>query len=128
VLFPSPRWAAVRTLRPSRPGTGPLTATLDHLSSAAYLLQPAPRLRAKSRLRVSVDGPLRSTRPQALVHVRFRNGSVGYYTVALDASGNGVRAVPFDPRRVRSAVVTLSNASLTGADDQRFVLRARVVR
>jgi hypothetical protein len=127
-LFPSPRWARVLQLRLKRLGTGPLRASLDHLSSAAYLIQPARTLRPTSRLRVTVDGPVRATQPQALVQVRFRDGRVGYYAVPLDAAGDGVRAVPFDPRKVRSAVVTLSNASVNRADDQPFTLRARVVR
>ncbi len=128
LLYPAPRWALVRTLRPGSPGTGPRTAVLDHLSSAAYLIKPGPALRRNARLRVSVDGPARTTMPQALVQLRFRSGRVSYLTVPLDAAGNGSRLVTFDPRVVRSAVITLSNASTSGVDGQRSVLRARVVR
>ena len=128
LLYPVPNWNAISTLRPGAPGTGLRRVVLDHLSSAAYLIKPAPALRRGARLRVTVDGPVRPTQPQALVQVRYRSGAVSYLTVPLDRAGNGTRVVGFDPRRVRSLVLTVSNASVNGVDDQQFGLRARVIR
>ncbi|MGO4255354.1 MXAN_6640 family putative metalloprotease [Marmoricola sp. RAF53] len=126
-LWPAPAFAGSATLRA---GTPRLNATfrLDHLTGTAVLLRPGPRLPVRTRLRVYLNGPARSTAPQALVQLRMRNGTVRYFGVPLDAAGNGGRTVPFDRTKVASAVVTLSNASLAGADGQPFQLGARLVR
>lgn len=126
-LFPAPRWGLTATLR--RVGSeARRTAVLDHLSSSAALLRPGLRLPRTARLRISVDGPNRSTGPAVLAQLRMRGGAVRYVFVPLNASGNGVTSVAFNPRRVRAVAVTLSNANVYGADQKTFALRTRVVR
>ncbi len=83
---------------------------LPHLTSAPVLLQPA-RLPKRTKLRIAVDGPPRERSPAATVQVRKRNGKVVIRQVSLNKRGDGSVRVAFDPRKIASVVVVLSNAS-----------------
>ena len=93
------------------PPDGSRAATLDHLTNAAMLIRPTGRLPRKTHARVIVNGPDRARMPAATVQLRRRNGSVRLLDVPLDAHGDGKVRILFDPRRIASVVVTLSNAS-----------------
>ena len=127
-LWPAPAIAATATLSSTARVLPTRIATLDHLSSTALRIRPSAHLASTARLRVVVDGPVRSTSPHALVQLRMRDRTVRYLTVPLDRNGDGARTVLFDRTRVASVVVTLSNASLARADDRTFGVSARVVR
>jgi hypothetical protein len=141
-LYPHPAWWQVTALGRHHRGTGVRTVALDHLTNAALLISPQGRMPRKSRLRVRVSGPASVRSPAATVQVRRRDGTVRIHGVPLDAAGDGVLTVRFDPRRVAAVVVTLTNASprMTscdsrtayacggrGVDDrQTFAVRAKV--
>jgi hypothetical protein len=101
------------TLRHGHPGTGTLSARLQHLANAPILLRPDPSLRRHTTLRLHVDVPDLSRGGAATLQVRRRSGHVDHVVLPLDAHGNLARTVPFDPRHVVSVIVVLTNGSTT---------------
>jgi hypothetical protein len=109
--YPQPAWWQVMRLGRTHRDTGVRAVTLDHLTNAAVLLQPARRLPRLARLRIRVDGPDLTRMPAATVQVRRRDGTVAVIDVRLDRNGDGVARVRFNPRKVVAVVVTVTNAS-----------------
>ena len=106
----APRWWLSRTLSRSAPRlTG--QRVLRHLASADVRLLPGRSLRRHARLHLALHLPDTSHHPAATVQVRLRDGRVRVSAVRLTGAGSGTWTVPFDPRRVSSVVVVLSNAS-----------------
>jgi hypothetical protein len=100
---------------------------LNHLSTAPLLLRAGASLSAKSRLKITVDGPNRSHGTQARVQIRYKSGRVIIYSVPLGARGNGTKVLSFNHKKIASAVVTLTNAS-SGYNGQVFKVRGQVIR
>lgn len=113
------------TLSKSARDTGLLSVKLNHLATAPLILRASSKLPSRSRLAITIDGPVRARGTQARVQVRFKSGKVTTYVIPLNASGNGGKTVGFNPSYVKSAIVTLSNGS-TGFNAQVFKVRARV--
>jgi len=121
------RWCAWAsgTLTKKGRDTGWLKVSLNHLSTAPLILRAHSKLPARSKLLVSVNAPNRARGSQARVQVRFKSGKVKRYVIRLGAAGNGSKRVAFNPKYVRSAIVTLTNGS-TGWNNQTFKVRAKV--
>ncbi len=108
--YPTQAWWRTATLTKRKRKLRTQAVALRHLTSAPVLLTPA-KLPKKAKLRITVDGPNRERSPAATVQVRKRNGSVTISEVSLSKRGDGTMQVPFDPRKIASVVVVLSNAS-----------------
>ncbi|HEX4190229.1 MAG TPA: MXAN_6640 family putative metalloprotease [Marmoricola sp.] len=119
-------WAA-GTLTRHSPASKNLSVRLNHLSTAPLLLRAGASLSAKSRLKITVDGPNRSHGTQARVQIRYKSGRVIIYSVPLGARGNGTKVLSFNHKKIASAVVTLTNAS-SGYNGQVFKVRGQVIR
>lgn len=124
--FPAPGAWGYATLKKGARDTGPLTKKLDHLTVAPLVLRADASLPTRSKLRVTVDGPKTVRGTAARVQVRYKSGKVLTYAVPLNAAGNGSKAVAFNPRYVKSAIVTLSNGSPSW-NAQVFKVRALAV-
>jgi hypothetical protein len=101
----------VFTVRPAKPKTPLLSRRLSHLSSLPAVVRAGAGTGADARLRVTVDGPSRATRPEARLVVRYDDGRAVLRQVSLNAKGNGKLSVPFGKGTVTSVVVVLVNAS-----------------
>ncbi|RNM15238.1 MXAN_6640 family putative metalloprotease [Nocardioides pocheonensis] len=110
-LYPGPTWWQVVGLGRHARDTGTRAVTLDHLTNAAMLVVPTGRLPRRTRLRILVDGPPPARMAHATVQLRRRDGAVQVLDVPLDGRGHGTIRFRFDPRRLSSVVVTLTNAS-----------------
>ncbi|MCW2786407.1 MAG: hypothetical protein JWP74_2924 [Marmoricola sp.] len=124
-LYPAPAFWATIDLGRSARDSGSQKLTLSHLTNGSLRVLPRSNLPAKTRLRVSVDGP-GSSASQATVQLRLRNGKVTVYTIALNRSGNGSRTLSFNPKTVKSAILIATNASTGGATEV-FHLRAQAL-
>ncbi|MFL6155479.1 MAG: MXAN_6640 family putative metalloprotease [Marmoricola sp.] len=124
-LFPAPGYWASATLTRGARDTGNASVRVNHLSSAPLLLRPGARLPLRTKLRVSVDGPNRGNGTQARLLVRLRSGRAVTYVITLNAAGNGTKVVGFNPRLVRSAVVSMADGSSV-TDNLLFTVRARI--
>jgi hypothetical protein len=137
---PAARTWTLSSGRPTRAGG----LAVDHMAARSVLVRPGDGVRRSAtwRLRVAVDGPGARTGPAAYVVVRRKDGIVSR-PIALDRAGRGSIRLPFGSREVRSATVTLVNASTRFScwhqtswscqgrardDNQPFSVRATVVR
>jgi hypothetical protein len=118
-------WAA-GTLTKQHKASRNLSVRLNHLATAPLLLRAGGNLPARSRLKITVDGPNRSHGTQARVQVRYKSGRVTIYSVPLGSRGNGSKVVSFNHKKIASAVVTLTNAS-SGYNGQVFKVRGQVI-
>jgi len=105
-----PRATVARTWILSRAtrSTGQQSVSLNHLSSRDYVFVPGSSLTGAWRLRVRVEGP--STGTTAYAIVRFRNGSIGRYPIALNRYGNGWGSLRFSHGAVSKVFLNLGNA------------------
>jgi len=119
---------------------GPITRTLQHLSSANYVLRPDGSLGNTSwQLEVRIAGPERKASPAAYVLIDRRRGRTERRYVKLSRTGNAEVKLGFGHRRVEKVTITLANASARYAclrrsswscqgrprdDKARFALRA----
>jgi len=101
---------ARRELTAAKRSTGWLGRRLDHLSSTAFAVRPTRNTPNSARALIKVDGPSRTTSPQARVLVQFRGGGVQSKAIRLGRSGDGATTIAFG-RRVVAATVVLVNAS-----------------
>jgi len=110
--WPAPATAGDQRLSAEQPRARP-TASIDHLASASYVYLPdRASLSARGvKLRVTVQGPRRSSRPAAAVRVLRTDGRVTSRAVPLDASGRGRTTVPFGAQKIARVTVTLANVS-----------------
>jgi len=118
-------WAKV-TLGKSAGDTGTAKVSVDHLSSAPLVVYPGSSLPTQARLQIIVNAPDTALGTAARVQLRLKSGKVNYYTVNLSKTGYGTKTVGFNRTQVASAIVTLTNASLS-IDNQSFTVRARIV-
>lgn len=87
------------------------TPRINHMAAAHVLVRPGAGVAARGwKLRVVVDGPKKRTAPSAYLLVKRKHG-VAMKPIRLNGKGNGRISVPFGSRKVRSATVTLVNAS-----------------
>jgi hypothetical protein len=92
-----------------RSATG--TTRINHMASAHVRIKPGKGVAARGwKLRLTVDGPAARTDPAAYLIVKRKHG-VSTKAIRLDRDGEGRITVPFGSRKVRSATVTLVNAS-----------------
>lgn len=84
---------------------------INHMAARNVAVRPGKGVAAAGwRLRVVVDGPSGRTDPAAYLLVKRRHGLLSK-PIPLNAKGKGHIAVTFGSRKVRSATVTLANAS-----------------
>ncbi len=107
--YPAAAVARVVTLKRSSPAMR-ARAPVDHLANRYVVIRRGSGLKARARLRVTVDGPPYVTGPEASVVVIRKSGAGGSRAVDLNASGNGAVRVDFD-RSVARVVVIMTNAS-----------------
>ncbi|HEX7739901.1 MAG TPA: MXAN_6640 family putative metalloprotease [Marmoricola sp.] len=103
-------WWHNRTLSKSHPGTGRYSVKIKPLATAPLRLKPSSHLGKSVRVVIRVDGPARRYAPAAQIQIRKRNGSVATRYFTLAANGNGVHRYHFNPHKVSSIVLTLTNA------------------
>ncbi|HEX6230166.1 MAG TPA: MXAN_6640 family putative metalloprotease [Actinomycetota bacterium] len=84
---------------------------LDHLTTSYVSLTPGRGVRSTSKLLLSVDGPRYATGPEASAMTVSRTGRVKWFVFQLSAKGDGLLRVPFGKRKIRRAVLILTNAS-----------------
>ncbi len=118
-------WAKV-TLGKTAGDTGAARVSVDHLSTAPLVVSPGSSLPTQARLQVIVNAPDTALGSAARVQLRLKSGKVKYFTVALSRTGYGTKTIGFNRTQVASAIVTLTNASLS-IDNQPFTVRARIV-
>ena len=116
--YPTARLATTRTVRASDPRVARTSFSLDHLANAYAAILPGSGVSSNARLRVSVDGPITSTGPQASIVILRKDGTAGYVRLTVDADGNGARRVEFGKGTVRKVIVILTNASRRFRDCQ----------
>ena len=116
--------AASGTLSTRTKSTGSQQLRLNHYATAPVILRAGSSLPSRTKIVLRVNGPDSSRGTQARVQVRYKNGKVTTYTIHLNRSGNGAKAVTFNPKKVSSAVLTLSNGGSTNS--QLFTFRAGV--
>jgi hypothetical protein len=126
-LFPKPTYWAQRTMTRRNPDTGVLSVNLNHLSTAPLKLWPGSHLLRRSKLKLIIDAPDLSHGSQVRVQLRYKSGKVVTYTFGLGPAGNGAKVYAFDPKLIRSMIVTMSNASTSGYNNQKFKVQARIV-
>lgn len=108
--WPSSRLAAARQLSTSKRSFR-ATYKVDHLASNSVALTPARSLGGNQwKLKVSVNGPNRSSSPAAFVTVVTKRGLIRK-SVSLNKSGAGQLQVPFARTSVQRVFVTVANAS-----------------
>jgi hypothetical protein len=110
-LYPGPAWWQVARITRHARDTGTRSISLDHLTNASMLIEPARRLPKRTRLRIVVDAPSPARMSHATVQLRRRDGAVQVLDVPLDGTGHGAVRFRLDPRVLGSVVVTLTNAS-----------------
>ncbi|MCW2857520.1 MAG: hypothetical protein JWR52_3135 [Marmoricola sp.] len=125
-LYPAPAYWARAHLTRSRRDTGWRKVVLNHLTNASMIVRPGPAMPRRTRPRVSINAPY-SPIGWATVQVRMHSGQVLIYTVPLNNRGDGTKVVTFNPRQVSSVVLVATNASIYGADNRAFLVRARAL-
>ena len=85
---------------------------IDHMASRSFEAKPDAELTASGwKATIRVDGPNRSTSPQAVVVVKNKKGGWDTRAITLNKKGNGKIKVPFSSKKVRGVTVSLVNAS-----------------
>jgi hypothetical protein len=106
------RPAATRTLSANTRRTSNFFTDLDHLTSLALRLKPAPGLRKRDwKVRVRVDLPPAKTAPVARVAVYLKSGKVRSSTIRFKKRGFSSKAVGFSARSVKYVELVVVNAS-----------------
>lgn len=113
-------WSLTRATR----STGSQSVSLNHLTSRNYVFVPGSSLTGTWRLHVRVEGP--STGTTAYAIVRFRNGTIGRFPVALNRYGNGSASLRFSHGAVSKVYLNVGNAY--SANGRRVDFRATVSR
>ena len=108
--YPSPSVYAKR-LGGSTRSTGWLGQRVDHMAIAYRAARPTGKTRSHQDVRITVDGPRRSTGTQARVLVKYETGSYAVRNVPLNRFGDGAVTVDFGRREVQRTTVALVNAS-----------------
>lgn len=110
--YPAAPAAAKVTLTKSAPSAPWATYRVNHLAAVDLSVRPGSDLANRTwQLKVTVDGPRRSTAPAVVVLVRRTNGKLARTVVHLSKSGGGHVKVPFSHARVKGVTVTLANSS-----------------
>lgn len=89
--------------------------SLDHLTSASYVIRPGRTLGRRWKIRLHFDLPARSTGAEVAVRVHTKSGTVKIRNVRLNKQGIGTMATKFNHKLVRMATVSLANASIRTA-------------
>ncbi|MGN6251731.1 MAG: MXAN_6640 family putative metalloprotease [Marmoricola sp.] len=121
---PAGAWRVTR-LTPRHRSTGTEAVQVHALASAPAVFLPSAGLSGHSRLRVVLRSPRPRAGGAATVQVRLRDGRVRQSRLRLHGNGSLRLDEPFSPRRVRSVVVTMTNAATTGGS-HRFRVAASV--
>ena len=107
--YPSTSPRTDRTISTSSSGA----FSLDHMTNASARLRPAASLPTGSQLTINVNMPAVAQGSVAIVTVVRRDGSAGTVRIPLNAAtGDGGRAVAFDPDTISYVNLTLANASM----------------
>jgi hypothetical protein len=122
--FPRATVARTWTLSRAARSTGTQSVSLRHLTSRNYVFVPGSSLTGAWRLRVRVEGP--STGTTAYAIVRFRNGTIGRFPVALNRYGNGSASLRFSRGAVAKVYLNVGNAY--SLDNRKVVFRATASR
>ena len=107
--YPTAPVAKTATLTRAAPSMAS-TARLDHLTNRFVVVRRGSGLPANAKLRVTVNGPVYGTGPEASVLVIKKSGDASYKIVNLNSAGDGSVTVVFD-RTVSRIVVVTTNAS-----------------
>ena len=108
--WPSAPASATWRLSASRPRTGG-AFKINHMAARDVVVRPGAGVTTRAwQLRVTVDGPAGRTSPAAYLVLRRKHG-ITTRAIPLNGQGKGHVRVPFGSRTVRSATVTLVNAS-----------------
>ncbi|MET3960801.1 hypothetical protein ABIE44_000735 [Marmoricola sp. OAE513] len=122
--YPSPGAWARGTLSRKAKDTGTLDVRVNHLATAPLVLKPSKKLPSRAQLKLIIDAPNTNRGTEIRVQVRYRSGKVATYVMPLNAAGNGKKRFPFNPKKVRTTVITMTNGSTGYYNNQMFKIRA----
>jgi hypothetical protein len=115
--YPAAKVATSSTIRSTHTNVAG-SFVLDHLANAYAEIRPGSGVSSGAKLRISVNGPVASTGPEASIVILRKDGTVGYVRLTLDANGDAGKTVAFGKGTIRRVIVILTNASRRFRDCQ----------
>jgi hypothetical protein len=104
----------LKTLKKGARKAGTWKVRLVPLSNAPAVLLPGRSLSKHSKVRITVKGPDVAAGGAATLQVRYRSGAVSLRQFGLNRKGDRTRTVTFNPKKVSSVVVVLTNGATSG--------------
>jgi hypothetical protein len=87
------------------------SAIQDHLTNRYIQLKRGSGVRGTAKLKISVNGPMPATSPEASVVIVKSGGGVSFRVFSLDGSGDGTMSVGFGTGIARVVIVTTNGSA-----------------